>query len=582
MNKSTTQEMNFGHLAPYQQRRFVPALAQLEDQKEVTTLYRKLEERRVASASDLEQWMLDRSELEAALEQAGAILYIRMTCQTDDSARAQAYKDFITDVVPGIKMGTDQLNRKFLNMAQQFPLDQRQYAIYLRKIQADVDLFVEANVEIETNVELLSQEYQTIMGAMTVEFEGKEQTLPAMGRYLENPDRNLREQAWREMARRRLNDKDQLEDIFDKMLVLRCQIAQNAKCRNYIEYKFRSLHRFDYTHEDCHRYHASVEELVVPLWRNVNQYRRAQMKLTTLKPWDTAVDPQGRGPLKPFDNVDDLVAGCQKIFAQMDQGFAQQFKEMASLRLLDLENRKGKAPGGYQSTLDEARKPFIFMNAVGVDGDVRTLLHECGHAFHALACAGNALVQYRHGPMEFNEVASMAMELLADPYLSVFYHDDDVHRSSWAHWEDVIMILVWVATIDCFQQWIYEHPQHTRQQRREAWLNIRQRFGSDVLDWQGLEEEHAYLWHRQLHIFEYPFYYIEYGIAQLGALQVWRNSQQQGAGALANFKKALALGGSHPLPELYRAADIHFDFTEKTIAPLMEAANRELEQLQKF
>ncbi|MDO8580844.1 MAG: M3 family oligoendopeptidase [Candidatus Omnitrophota bacterium] len=582
MNKSTTQEMNFGHLAPYQQRRFVPALAQLEDQKEVTTLYRKLEERRVASASDLEQWMLDRSELEAALEQAGAILYIRMTCQTDDSARAQAYKDFITDVVPGIKMGTDQLNRKFLKMAQQFPLDQRQYAIYLRKIQADVDLFVEANVEIETNVELLSQEYQTIMGAMTVEFEGKEQTLPAMGRYLENPDRNLREQAWREMARRRLNDKDQLEDIFDKMLVLRCQIAQNAKCRNYIEYKFRSLHRFDYTHEDCHRYHASVEELVVPLWRNVNQYRRAQMKLTTLKPWDTAVDPQGRGPLKPFDNVDDLVAGCQKIFAQMDQGFAQQFKEMASLRLLDLENRKGKAPGGYQSTLDEARKPFIFMNAVGVDGDVRTLLHECGHAFHALACAGNALVQYRHGPMEFNEVASMAMELLADPYLSVFYHDDDVHRSSWAHWEDVIMILVWVATIDCFQQWIYEHPQHTRQQRREAWLNIRQRFGSDVVDWQGLEEEHAYLWHRQLHIFEYPFYYIEYGIAQLGALQVWRNSQQQGAGALANFKKALALGGSHPLPELYRTADIHFDFTQKTIAPLMEAANRELEQLQKF
>ncbi len=570
-------ELNFEKLKPYQGRSFVPEKVNLRNKEEVVILYKKLIECPVHSPQDLEKWLLDRSDLEAAVDQEGTVLYIRMTCQTDDKARAKAYQDFIENVVPAIKPLDDQLNRKYLTAVKEFNAPSERYRLYNRTIQTDIDLFVEKNVPLQTKVALLSQEYQTVTGAMTVEFQGKERTLVEMSKYLFEPDRVLRESAWRSVAERRIQDKEKIDGLFDQMLALRHEIAVNAGFKNFRDYQFLSYHRFDYTPQDCRQYHDSIEKLLVPLWKKILDKRRDEMKLAKLRPWDLDVDPLGRPPLKPFSEVSELVAGVAKMFDNTDPDLGKNFKMMNDLGLLDLANRKGKAPGGYQSTLAEVRKPFIFMNSVGVDDDIRTLLHEGGHAFHALACADEPLYAYRHGPMEFNEVASMAMELLVGNAVDVFYKPEDVKRSNIMHIEGIIQILVWVAVIDSFQHWIYENPNHTREERAQTWLSIRQRFGTDLVDWSGLEEFHKTLWHRQLHIFEVPFYYIEYGIAQLGALQLWTNAKKNKRGALAAYKKGLSLGGSRPLPELYQAAGIKFDFSEQTIAPLVRAIAREIQ-----
>ncbi len=526
MSINTHVSLEFDHLPNYQKRQFVPENFKVDSVENIKALYQKLLNRPVSSAQELERWLQDRSELDAVLDQDGSLRYIRMTCQTDRQEYSKAYQYFIETIAPAVKPLQDELNRKFLKDYERFPLDEKRYAVYLKDLKTEVALFREENIPLQTKVDLLSQEYQKICAAMTVEFKDKEQTLPQMGKYLLEPDQKLREEAWRQTAIRRLKDKAKLDEIFDEMLKLRHQMALNAGYKNYRDYKFVALHRFDYTPADCKKYHETVEAVVVPLVKKILERRAKQMKLKNLRPWDLAVDPLGQKPLKPFNQVDELMEKCKGIFYKVDNSLGEKFDQMVQNGLLDLASRKGKAPGGYQSALAEARKPFIFMNAVGVDDDVRTLLHEAGHAFHSLLCAGDPLLSYRHGPMEFNEVASMSMELLGGKFISAFYSKEEEARSNISHFEDVISLLVWVATIDSFQHWIYENPNHTSSERAKEWMNVRRRFGANVVDWNGLETEHQFLWHRQLHIFEVPFYYIEYGIAQLGALQVWLNSKK--------------------------------------------------------
>ncbi|MBI3602624.1 MAG: M3 family oligoendopeptidase [Candidatus Omnitrophica bacterium] len=571
--------MDLAQLPAYQQRTFVPEAADLTDVKIVKDLYQKLLDRPIYSSQELQEWLLERSELDAALNQTASILYIHMTCHTDDPQSAGPYTQFIQTVPPAVKPLNDELNRKYLKILKSYPLDASRYQVYNRATATDVDLFIEANVPLQTKVDLLSQEYQTVCGAMTVDFDGKEQTMPQIAKYLLEPARQKREDAWRAMTKRRMADKDRLEHIFDEMFKDRCQIAANARMNNFIEYQFRAYHRFDYTPSDCKKYHETVEKLVVPLYSEILKKRRQEMKLKSLRPWDMAVDPQGRKPLKPFEKVSDLTVKTQKIFNDLDNELGSQFQQMKNLGLLDLESHKGKAPGGYQNTLSEARRPFIFMNAVGVDDDVRTLLHEGGHAFHALACAQDPLLDYRHAPMEFCELASMAMELLGGQYMDEFYTLEDTKRSNREHLESMVHILVWAANIDAFQHWLYEHPNHSPHERRQAWVSFYQQFGGKFLDWQDLKEEQAYLWHRQLHIFEVPLYYIEYGIAQLGALQLWLKAKKDPKKALADYRHSLSLGGSRPLPELYEAAGIKFDFSQELIKPLVDEVYKEWSKL---
>ena len=576
MTSSAPTSLEFDRIQPYQDRRFVPEDADLLDVVTVKGLYRQLIDRPVSGTPGFEQWIQDRSELEAALDQAGSIVYIRMTCQTDDQQRAEAYTHFIETISPAVQPLDDRLNNRFLELLDSYPLDEERYSVYIRDVRTQIELFKPENVELQKQVSLLSQEYQRICGAMTVEFDGREQTLPQMSKYQLELDRDLRERAWRAVSERRAQDSDALEDLFDKMLAIRHQIARNAGFPNFMEYKFKSLHRFDYTPDDCKQYHATVEKLVVPYWRQISERRRETMQLERLRPWDGAVDPQGRPPLKPFSEVADLISGCERVFARVDPEFGEQFAAMSRDGLLDLASRKGKAPGGYQSSLDEARRPFVFMNAVGVNGDVFTLLHEGGHSFHTLACRHDPLIDYRHGPMEFNEVASMAMELMGAEHLDEFYSPEDKERARTSHFEDVVYILPWVALIDAFQHWIYENPGHSRAERRSKWVELFRRFNGGGADWSGLEAVEAVLWHRQLHIFEVPFYYIEYGIAQLGALQVWRNARQDGPRAVQAYKDGLAAGGALPVTDIYSRAGIKFCFTEDIIAPLMDAVREEL------
>ena len=579
MTQDSPTDIGFDTLPPYQARRFVPAEADLTDKDVVVGLLEDLLEREIVSTEGLLRWVEDRSEFGAALSQTGSALYIRMTCQTDDEARAAAYRDFIENVEPAVKPLADKLDRKYLEARERLALDASRFQVYDRGLRADVELFREENVPLQTDEALASQDYQTVCGAMTVEFDGEERTLPRMAKYLLEPDRGLRERAWRATAARRLQDKDTLEEVFGRLLDLRVKVAANADCADFRAYQVRAYHRFDYTPEHCRRYHEAVERLVVPLWTDILERRRERMGLDALRPWDLRVDPEGLPPLKPFEKPAELIGGVRRMFDRVDPALGEKFGAMSEAGLLDLASRKGKAPGGYQSTLDEARRPFIFMNAVGVDSDVRTLLHEGGHAFHALACAADPLLTYRHAPMEFCEVASMSMELLGGEYLDVFYDEASARRSKREHLEGVVYILPWVATIDAFQHWLYENPGQTPEARREAWLEAYGRFNGGVVDWSGLEEERAYLWHRQLHIFEVPFYYIEYGIAQLGALQLWLHAKQDRPAALAAYQRALALGGSRPLPELFAAAGLRFDFSEETIAPLVNAVGEELARL---
>jgi len=564
-------------LERYQQREFVPEGVSLRDARTAQALFIQLIERPVASSDELERWIADASELSAALDQEGTVLYIRMTCDTSHPQFAADYRAFVQEVLPAVKPLMDQLNRKFLEFTSHIPIDANRYRVFERNLRADVELFRQDNVALETDVQLLAQEYQSVSAVMTVDFNGREQTMPEMAAYQLQTDRDVRERAWRATAQRRRQDADRIEGIFDVMLGLRDTIARNAGFANFTDYQFRQYHRFDYGPEHCRRYHEAVVQCVVPVWRRILEKRRRQMGLETLRPWDLSVDPQGAPPLKPFAEVGDLITGAEKIFSMIDPDLGSAFEGMASKGLLDLESRRGKAPGGYQNTLAEARQPFIFMNAVGIDADVRTLLHEGGHAFHALACADEPLYAYRHAPIEFCEIASMSMELLGNQFLNVFYNEADSRRSVINHLEGIVHILAWVANIDAFQHWIYEHPGHTLQERYAKWVELYQTFNGTETDWRGLEGDCDILWHRQLHIFEVPFYYIEYGIAQLGALQIWKNSRRDPKAALEKYKNALALGGSRTLPELFATAGIEFDFSEKTIAPLVCELEQELE-----
>jgi oligoendopeptidase F len=424
----------------------------------------------------------------------------------------------------------------------------------------------------------LEQQYQKTIGAMTVQFQGQERTPAQMAPFLEEGDRTLRRTAWELVSERRLADRDTLDDLFDRMIALRVAIAKEAGFSSFVDYAFRHRERFDYGIEETFRFHEAIERIVVPLCRQIQDERRRMLGIETLRPWDLAVDPLGRSPLRPFTDVDKLAVGTEAIFTNVDAELGRQFAYLRTNGLLDLANRKGKAPGGYQTTLEDDRLPFIFMNAVGLDGDVRTLLHEGGHAFHALASRGEPLAAYRESPIEFCEVASMTMELLGARDLGHFYSPDDANRSYRQLLEGIVLILPWIATVDAFQHWIYGHPGHTRDDRRQAWTALLDRFGG-IIDWSGYDDAKAHSWHRQLHIFLYPFYYIEYGIAQLGALQIWQRSLTDRAAAVAAYRRALAVGGARSLPELFQAAEIRFEFRAEILQPLIDAVGRELAQL---
>jgi oligoendopeptidase F len=557
-------------------RRFLPPDLSAGDWKEIAPFFEDLEKRKLLSPKDLEQAFLDLSELLSAVEEEGAIRYIRMTCDTTSPEYEKAYLTFVEEVAPKVEEALHRLRVKFASAPAWKDLDQKRYLVLKRKWENAIAIFREENIPLKVEEEKLGQRYQKIFGAMTVEFEGRTQTLQQMGKYLEEPDRRTREKAWELISERRLKDKDELESIFEELLSLRQKRAENAGFENFRDFAFRERERFDYGPKECEAFHKGVEEAVVPLLRQLHKERAKRLGLKKLRPWDFLCDPEGRPPLSPFKEAEELVTGVQEIFLRLDPRLGELFRRMAELRLLDLANRPGKAPGGYQSTLTERRLPFIFMNAVGRDQDLWTLLHESGHAFHTLLSRDEPLHMYRDPPLEFAEVASMGMELLASPFLDVFYPEEaDRRRSLEEHLYGIVRLLCWVATIDAFQHWVYTHPSHSRAERHKAWVEIFQRF-SGLEDWSGYEEVLEHEWHRQLHLFLAPFYYIEYGIAQLGALRLWGKAQEDRKRAIEKYIEALKLGGGKPLPELFSTAELPFDFGPDSLSQAAKTIHRAL------
>lgn len=570
---------------------FVPADLDASSWENIEPLLAALRDREIDAADEFERWLLDRSELEAAISEAAALLYIGMTCHTEDQDRQRAYASFVEHVAPKVMPLGFALDKKQAALAKRFDLGRR-YAVLNRDTISSVEIFREQNVPIQTELAMLSTEYQTVIGAMMVEFDGRERTLPQMGVYQESTDRGVRERAWRAVADRRAADADRISGIYDRMVAKRHTMATNAGFGDYVGYAFKQMRRFDYTPALCFAFHEAIERRVMPFVARLQARRQRDMGLGALRPWDIGVDPKGRGPLAPFEGGVELVAKTKRVFSRMSPELSSMFESLGDGAndqgadggaSLDLDSRKGKAPGGYQYMRDRMRAPFIFMNAAGQHRDVETMVHEAGHAFHSMYCTDEPLMHYREAPIEFAEVASMSMELLSMPYWDAYYADpEDLARARRQQLEGSLALLPWIATIDAFQHWVYSNPAHTRAQRAQAWLALEARFGHQGyrVDWSGLEAHRATVWQRQSHLFGHPFYYVEYGIAQLGALGLWLTSLEQGEdAALEAYRRALSLGGSRPLPELFAAAGLPFDFGDATVARLVERVEKELAKL---
>ncbi|RMH03850.1 MAG: M3 family oligoendopeptidase [Planctomycetota bacterium] len=564
------------HPAP--PRRFLPPEWGPTDWPAIAEIVAELERRVIADPAGLETWLLDRSELDSAVAGRASRLAVAAARDTADAAAEAAHLVYQTEILPEYHRASDRLDRKYLACPARSGLDRERWRVHDRDTELAVELFREENVELEAEEEKLITEYGRISGGMTVPFRGAERTLAEMAPFAEETDRGLREEAWRAVAARRLGERERLDDLFDRMLSLRRRIAVNAGFADYRDYKHRALGRFDYSPADCLELHRSVERHVLPLVRRLSERRRRLLGLERLRPWDFAVDPEGRPPYRPFADSAGQVRLAAELIGRVDSGFAEELRWMERAGLLDLETRPNKRQGGFMDTFEDCRHPFIFANSPHTHAGIETLVHETGHAVHALLARHLEPVGYRSAPLEFCEVASMGLELLALEQLPAVYPAVEARRAALDSFEDVAASLAWTCTVDAFQHEVYTRPECGAEERARIWLDLRRRFGAPC-DWTGLEEERRFGWQAQLHLFEVPFYYVEYALAQIGALQLWSAWRRDPEGAVARLRRGLALGGSRPLPDLYRAAGLRFDPRGETLPALvgeLEAAWTEL------
>lgn len=559
---------------------YLPKDFVLTDWASLEPYFKELSDRPIEDALGLEKWLKDLSELEAFISEDACWRQIKMTCDTTDKSLEEAFNFFCMEIQPKMQPYADALNKKLMACPFTQSLDKDTYFTYLRAVQKSIDLFRTENITIQAELSVMQQQYGAIAGKMTITHEGQEYTLQQAAQFLESEDRSIRESVYRKIQERRLEDKIAMHDLFSSLIQKRHQVAVNAGFENYRDYKFVELGRFDYTKEDCYQFHEAVKLHVLPLIDKIYTRKKQKLGLEVLKPWDTEAEPAGTKPLRPFTDGKDLYEKSVACFEQLHPFFADCLKKMYALKHFDLESRKGKAPGGYNCPLAESGAPFIFMNAAGQMSDVTTMVHEGGHAIHSFLSHHLSLSAFKEYPMEIAEVASMSMELFSmDHWQSFFDNEADLNRAKEHQLERTITIFPWIAIIDKFQHWVYEHPAHTIEERTQTWTSILNEFSTGSIDYTGLDEFRAIGWQRQLHLFEVPFYYIEYGIAQLGAIGMWMQYQQNPNAALENYMNALALGGTKTLPELYQTAGIEFNFSPNYVKNLMDFTNAQLEKL---
>jgi oligoendopeptidase F len=547
--------------------------------KDVVPYYEELASRPL-DAGNAEEWLADWSQFESMLSEAAALATFAYSCDTADAEKEAAQLRFGTQISPRAQEQRVGLQKRLVELGYVRP----GLETTIQRFRNQMELFDEANVPLYSELAELGTQWTKVNGAMTVEWDGEEKTPAQLIPFLQSTDREVRERAFKLRAKPYIEQRDVLAGIFDRMYDLRHKIATNAGFSNFRDFTHREKNRFDYTPEDCMRFHVAVEEAVLPAVERIHARRRRRMGLDKLRPWDTAVDPEGRTPLKPFADIRAFIDHAAPVFGHVDPDFRGYYQTMADNNLLDLDNRKGKAPGGYCQTLNFRKQPLIFMNAVGVDGDVRTLLHESGHAFHSVEASRLPLLFQRHPGSEMAEVASMSMELLASPFIGKesggYYSEDDARRSRADNLEGIILFFPHCASVDAFQHWIYlDQAGRDAAERDRKWLQLRRRFEGDSIDWTGLDDERIARWYQQPHFFGSPFYYIEYGIAQLGALQVWRNSLRDPKEAVRQYRHALGLGATRTLPELFKAAGARLVFDSDGMRELIAVVEDQLAKL---
>ena len=556
---------------------FVPKDLDGSSWESIEPFMNDLRDRKLSCSNCLEAFIADRSSLSEVISEARARLYIDMTCHTDDEEIQKSWMQFVENVQPKLSEYSDILNRRLVEHEALDELPER-FGILVKGIKTDIAIFREENIPLSTQATKLVTEYNEICGAQMVEFDGEQKTFAQMAIYFENTDRKIREDAWKAVSERRFEDNERVSEIYDELIQIRHKMATNAGFEGFQQYMFASMHRFDYSIEDCLEFHESIETVCQPLRHRTDGERMRDLGVDSLRPWDMGVDVKGRPPLQPFNDVQEMVDGCSRIFHNMSEELGNYFDQLDANDCLDLDSRKGKAPGGYQYYLQKSRLPFIFMNAAGTQRNIETMIHEAGHAFHSFYSGHLDLIHERDSPIEFAEVASMSMELLTHPHWEEFYDNKDADRARRKHLEDIISFMPWMATIDAFQHWVYANPNHSREERAEKWLELGERFGPKV-DMTGFEDIHKVSWQRQGHLFGVPFYYVEYGIAQLGALQMWKYHRRDTQDALDRYKAGLSLGYTRGLTELFQASGLELSFSESYVGELIGEIDEALAEL---
>lgn len=546
------------------------------DEKKLEGDFQKLLQREVSSPEDLKNWLVDESKLYADVYEKGGRNYFAFNCYNDNKEIKAAYEHDNEIIQPLLKKYTELLNKFFYN--NKYRNDLGSYYDNLVKIRSNaIELFRKENIDLEVKESKLCTEYFDITGSMSVMWNNEEKTLQQMNVYMKNSDREIRKNAWTLVQNRRLKDSEKLDAIMDSLVKLRNQKALNADCKNFVEYMFKKLGRFSYTPQDCLKLHDSVLKAVVPLVNEIRTNHKKEIKVEAYKPWDMSAVKEGEKPLKPYNNVNELIDGVLKIFKKKDEVFYDTLNKMKNSETLDLESRKSKSPGGFCDVFPISNTSCIFMNEAQSNDDLVTLTHEGGHSVHNTLKANIEIADYRETPSETSELASMSMELLCMDSWDVFYKDEaDLKRAKKEHLEGIIEFLPWGVLVDKFQHWMYSNPQHSAEERNKKFGEMAKEFQFQTVDFSGYEDILNNFWKKQLHIFEVPFYYIEYVMAQLGALQIWRNYKKDPKGTIENYKKALSLGNSVSIPEVYAAAGITFDFSEEMINELMEFVKEEL------
>ena len=561
------------------QRRFLPENFIVKDWNSLEPYYVALTERSINNLAALTEWLQDISELEAIVEEHAGWLYIRMTCDTQDKSLSDAYAFFVEKVNPLIEPYSDKLNKKLVSLSLINQLDHR-FSLYIKQVKNEILLFREENIPLEAELTVKEQQFGEISGAMTVEVNGSILTLQQAANHLKDPDRNHRETVYHKIVERRRVDHEKLDALFNELVKLRGRIAANADFKNYRDYKFVELDRFDYTPDDCINFHNSVRSCVVPVLNSLMLERKNEMKLEKLKPWDLDVDQSGLPDLKPFKKGEELLDKSIACFTEIHPYFGEVLNTLKIKNFTDLDSRIGKAPGGYNYPLYESGVPFIFMNASGSLRDVITMVHEGGHAIHSMLTRNLDFIGFKELPSEVAELASMSMELISMEHWQHFFPNaEELRRARREQLEGVIETLPWIACIDSFQHWLYLNPNHTVDQRTSAWKEIFLSFSSSHTDWSNDQNALEIMWQKQLHLFEVPFYYVEYGMAQLGAIAVWKNYKNDKEKAINQYMDALKLGYTASIPEIYKAAGIQFDFSEKYIRELILFVKEEFDKL---